>query len=88
MEDVYNEKIFDDNYKLSPSGIYYAPKFTDYDGYIEYLNTLPKYPEPEVFGLHQNASITKDNNETRTTFDAIMSTQNSAAGGGGGDDDE
>ena len=25
LEDYYTEKIFDDNYKLSPSGIYYAP---------------------------------------------------------------
>lgn len=52
LADCYNEKIFDDNYKLSPSGIYYAPRFMDYDGYIDYLNTLPKNPEPEVFGLH------------------------------------
>jgi hypothetical protein len=25
LEDFYNDKMFGDDYKLSPSGIYYAP---------------------------------------------------------------
>lgn len=41
LEDYYTDKVFDDTYKLSPSGIYYAPKHTDYEGYIEYMKTLP-----------------------------------------------
>lgn len=47
----------------------------EYEGYIEYIKQLPQYPEPEVFGLHANADITKDRNETNQTFDAILSTQ-------------
>jgi len=27
LEDFFTEKVFDDNYRFSPSGIYYAPKF-------------------------------------------------------------
>lgn len=75
LEDYYNEKLFDDNHKLSPSGKYYAPGFTEYEGYMDYIKTLPQYAEPEVFGLHANADITKDKNETNSTFDAILSTQ-------------
>jgi dynein heavy chain len=75
LEDFYTEKIFDDHHKLSPSGIYFAPPFAEYEGYIDYIKTLPQYPEPEVFGLHANADITKDQNETNATFEAIMSTQ-------------
>lgn len=82
LEDFFTDKIFDDNYRFSPSGIYFAPKFMDYEGYLDYMNSLPKYPEPEIFGLHSNASITKDNNETKVTFDAILTTQSGATGGG------
>ena len=41
LEDYYNEKLFDDNFKLSPSGLYFAPQFTDYENYIEYIKQLP-----------------------------------------------
>jgi len=36
MEDYYQDAIFDDDFKFSPSGIYYAPKHGEYAHYIEY----------------------------------------------------
>ena len=56
--------VEDDDYKLSSSGIYYAPKEGHYQTYIDFIRTLPLIPNPEVFGLHENADITKDNQET------------------------
>ena len=56
--------VEDDDYKLSSSGIYYAPKEGPYQTYIDFIRTLPLIPNPEVFGLHENADITKDNQET------------------------
>ena len=53
--------VEDDDYKLSPSGLYYAPKNGPYQSYIDYIRSLPLIPQPEVFGLHENADITKDN---------------------------
>lgn len=41
LGDYYNAKLFDDNHTLSPSGIYYAPAFTEYEGYLEYIRQLP-----------------------------------------------
>lgn len=74
LEDYYTEKIFEDEYRFSPSGIYFAPPYSEYEKYQDFLTKLPQYPEPEVFGLHSNADITKDNNETNNTFEAILST--------------
>ena len=61
LKNFYCANIYEDeNYKFSPSGIYFAPKFTEYEGYIEYVKSLPQYPDPEVYGFHENAAITKN----------------------------
>ena len=52
-------------FRFSPSGTYYAPKKGSYDSYLEYIRKLPLNPHPEVFGLHENADITKDQKETQ-----------------------
>lgn len=49
----------------SPSGMYYTPVDAAYDECIDYIKSLPLTPKPEVFGLHENADITKDNQETQ-----------------------
>ena len=81
MNDYFTDKAFDDNYKFSPSGLFYAPKTGSYDSYIEYIKNLPLAPLPEVFGLHENADIAKDRNETAEMFESILSTQTNEGGG-------
>lgn len=51
--------------------------------YIEYLRSLPITTHPEVFGLHENADITKDNQETNQLFSGVLLTLPREAGGGG-----
>ena len=58
------EIIENDTYKFSSSGIYYAPSHGEFQSYVDYIRSLPITPHPEVFGLHENADITKDNQET------------------------
>lgn len=60
---LYSLFIFS-RYSFSPSGLYYVPRDTSYGGCLDYIKSLPIIPQPEVFGLHENADITKDNQET------------------------
>lgn len=45
-----------------------------FQSYIEYLRNLPITAHPEVFGLHENADITKDNQETSQLFEGVLLT--------------
>ena len=69
--------------RFSPSGNYYAPQHGDYQSYTDYIRSLPIIPHPEVFGLHENADITKDQQETQQLFDSILLTLPRQAGGEG-----
>ncbi|XP_023932407.1 dynein heavy chain 3, axonemal [Lingula anatina] len=77
------DMIFDDNYKFSESSLYYAPKQGNYESYLEYIRSLPLLPHPEVFGLHENADISKDQQETQQLFDGILLTLPRQSSGGG-----
>jgi len=71
---VCGDIIENDAYKFSNSGTYYAPTSCPYDEYVEYIRSLPLIPHPEVFGLHENADITKEQKETQDLFDSILLT--------------
>lgn len=84
LEKFYcKEVVEDENYKFDESGLYYAPKDGDYDSYLNYVNQLPIISDPNIFGMHQNADITKDQNETKLLFDNILLTQGKGSVGGG-----
>uniref|UniRef100_A0A8C3KFE8 Dynein axonemal heavy chain 3 n=1 Tax=Calidris pygmaea TaxID=425635 RepID=A0A8C3KFE8_9CHAR len=80
---VYSKDIEQDKYMLAPGDDYYIPSHGPYESYIEYLRSLPIITHPEVFGLHENADITKDNQETNQLFSGVLLTLPREAGGGG-----
>lgn len=45
-------------HKYSPSGLYYAPVLPTVVEFVEYVDRLPIMDEPEIFGMHNNATIT------------------------------
>eukprot|EP00794_Sanderia_malayensis_P008808 gene8808-9750_t len=80
---VSEEIVSSDDYKFSPSGTYYVPQKGSYESYLDYVRSLPLNPHPEVFGLHENADITKDQKETQELFDCILLTLPRQSDGGG-----
>ena len=91
MRVFYNPKILTDDYKFSESGLYYSFKFDPdnaYESYREYIRSLPINPEPEAFGMHDNANITCDQNEVYAMFRTITSLGGSGGGGGGSSREE
>eukprot|EP00842_Homolaphlyctis_polyrhiza_P000439 jgi/Hompol1/1396/HPOL_002693-RA len=81
---VYTPDILDDEYRLSASGIYFAPPKGSYDSYIKYIKSLPMIQSPEAFGMHENADIAKDLAETNLLISSVILTQGRSGGGGGG----
>lgn len=79
-----NPEILEDGYKFSDSGIYYAPTNGPIDNYLEYIDNLPLVENPEVFGLHENANITFQNQQSTMIIDTILSIQPRIGGASGG----
>ncbi|MGH0135647.1 UNVERIFIED_CONTAM: hypothetical protein FKN15_057952 [Acipenser sinensis] len=80
----YNRNLVEqDNYRLSDGDAYIIPPHGPYQSYIDYIRNLPAITDPGVFGLHENADITKDNKETNQLFDGVLLTLPRQSGGGG-----
>ncbi len=83
LDDFYNAKIQRDDYRFSPSGIYYAPPNGTLENMREYVRKLPLTEGPEVFGLHDNANISCAISETNALLETALSLQPRSAGGEG-----
>ena len=56
---------------------------TPHDTYMKYIDSLPLNPDPEAFGLHENANIICAETETRETFAIILSLEANDTSEGG-----
>ncbi|KAJ3025604.1 UNVERIFIED_CONTAM: Dynein heavy chain 3, axonemal [Siphonaria sp. JEL0065] len=84
----YIPDILSDTYSLSPSGLYVAPPKGSFESYLLYIKSLPMTQHPEVFGMHENADIAKDLNETNLLISSVLLTQARVSSGGGKSGDE
>lgn len=78
---VYNPQIVaGEGALLSASGTYHTPEGRGRDAVLKYIESLPSIAAPEVFGMHGNADITKNINDTQLLFSTILITQGSGGG--------
>ncbi|CBZ28360.1 dynein heavy chain, point mutation [Leishmania mexicana MHOM/GT/2001/U1103] len=76
LEVYLTPSILEDNYVFCDDAQeYFAPPFGEYSTYLAYIQSLPAQQPPTVFGLHENADITKDERDARFLLDATLSTQ-------------
>eukprot|EP00775_Hariotina_reticulata_P006671 gene6671-6895_t len=70
-----------DSYSLAETPVegYIAPEHSNLKGYVDYIYSLPLTTPPAVFGLHENADITKDLQEAQLLLDSLLLTQNSSS---------
>eukprot|EP00606_Chrysophyceae_sp_TOSAG23-5_P001616 GSChrysophyteH2.ASY1.ANO1.110.1 assembled CDS len=74
--------ILEDSYAFSKSGTYYAPVVGSKKDMMEYFEQLPHSDDPEVFGMHDNANVTFNTNESLVLMESILTLQPRASGGG------
>jgi len=82
------EILSDDPFPLSASGFYVVPPEGNHASYVTVINTLPSFPAPEVYGLHENANISKDISQTQELLDTLLLTGGARNEGQSGQSDE
>ncbi|XP_034941913.1 dynein heavy chain 6, axonemal [Chelonus insularis] len=71
----FSPKIFEEDYRYSPSGLYYRPNFTRLQDYKNFVEIFPLTEEPEIFGMDENANIIYQLQESRTITNTILEIQ-------------
>jgi dynein heavy chain len=56
-------------------GLYYAPRGKEHDLFLNYTHKLPLIAHPEVCGMHENANVLKNEQETEQLFNTALLTQ-------------
>jgi len=73
-----------DDYKFSESGVYFAPSYELLEDYRQYVDSLPMNDEPEIFGMHENANLAFQIQETNVLVRSILEVQPRMSTGGSG----
>ncbi|XP_046888652.1 dynein axonemal heavy chain 3 [Hypomesus transpacificus] len=79
----YNKELIEQEcYRVCEGDLFYVPPQGPYQTYVDYIRNLPINADPGVFGLHSNADITKDNQETNQLLNGVLLTLPRQSGGG------
>jgi dynein heavy chain len=60
---------------LFDADVYYVPSGKEHDLFLNYTYRLPLITQPEVFGMHENADIMKNQQEAEQLFNSMLLTQ-------------
>lgn len=70
-----------ESYHYDDSGQYYSPDLDNYEDFIRHIQNLPDMTQPGVFGLHQNADISRGQKNTDSLMESIVKIGGSANAG-------
>jgi dynein heavy chain len=79
----YQAAFLDDNHQITPSGLFYCPKDGSREDFLEFIDKMPLIANPEVFGLHENATLTRDQNDTNALLNNVLDCEGGGGSGGG-----
>jgi dynein heavy chain len=68
-------QVIKDDYKLSQSGRYFVPPVGPLSSFKSYVESLPLTDDPEIFGMHENANITFQMQESQSILSTSLSIQ-------------
>ncbi|XP_023668206.2 dynein axonemal heavy chain 6 [Paramormyrops kingsleyae] len=89
LKTFFSPGTLEERCTYSPSGIYFAPQADSLSDYRAYIETLPLIDDPEIFGMHENANLAFQRQETMSLISTILEVQpRSTACGGGKSNDE
>jgi dynein heavy chain len=91
LDEFLGDFIFDQNQKFyfaKGSYNYEIPNEETFELSLAYIDNLPIFTPPSVFGLHSNAEISYFTNYAKSVWMDILSMQTSSGGGGAGVDRE
>ncbi|KXS09529.1 hypothetical protein M427DRAFT_128896 [Gonapodya prolifera JEL478] len=84
LQRFYTPAILEDGHKFSPSGVYYAPGDGNIASYRSFIDKLPITEDPSIFGMHENANISFQVQESRRLVRTVLDVQPRIGVAGGG----
>lgn len=84
LDDFIRVEVMSDDFKFSPSGDYLSIPTGNREHYLKQIKTMNHTPSPEVFGMHENASITSAQGDTIKLCDTLLLMMPRDTGSGGG----
>lgn len=80
----YDQAALSNSYSFTSTGIYRSPLEGPHASYVEYIQNFPTTEGPDLFGMHENANLTFQHQESNKILDCIAGIQPKASTGGAG----
>ena len=82
LETFINPSILEEGYSFTHSGVYKLPKEgSTVNEMLEYVQTLPDFDSPEIFGMNDNADIACLASESNYLLSTVLSIQSKSSMG-------
>lgn len=83
LEQFLNPQMVQEDARITFAGSqqynYTLPRKTDYDDFITHIKNLSQIHSPEVFGLHMNAGMTRDMQQSQLLLNTLIKVQGEGA---------